>query len=50
MTARVTDRSGILQTADSHSDAFAAHDQHVGNPFLSHDQFVRLHAVIGELI
>ena len=48
VTADVTDRPGILQSARSHGHAFAAHPQHAGNQFLSHDQFVSLHAVVAE--
>ena len=46
MTAHVTDRSGILQAAGSHGDAFAANAQHIGDQLLSHDQFVCLKPVV----
>ena len=42
----LTNCSYILEMTRSHSNALAAHAQHIGDQFLSHDQLIRIHTVV----
>jgi hypothetical protein len=42
----ITDGPYVLKVTRSHRNPFAAHAEHVGDQFLSHDQLIRIHTVM----